>query len=178
MGLAVSGMAILLMLTGCSAQKKLNKAAVKVANNAKSTDVFFTEYQKSHELKKSDTQYLPGKETVKETVVIDTVNEIVTIPGQATRTIERHYKETFRVDTLKMDNPRTIALLQLSEDHGKSLETVLAGKDFEIINWKTSYQDMKSGRNKWRLWFFLLLGGVVAVVIGKYYFKFSMPFLK
>ena len=173
-GLALSGLAVILMLTGCSMQKKLNKAAVKVANNSEATQKFFDAYTGTHDITAGKVIYLPGKETVKYSTVYDTVY----LPGNSTRITERNYTDRLRVDSFFRDTKETLALMQICQDKNQTLQTLLDGKDMEIFNWKKAFDEMRASRNKWRLWFFLLLGALAALIVGKYYLKFSIPFLK
>lgn len=170
LGLALSGIAVLLMLTGCNAQKKLNKSAVKVANNKEATGVFFDEYGKQNDISRGEVVYLEGEEVIKEKTVFDTQY----LPGKATVIREKYYTDRLRVDSFFSDSPKTLSVLKLSKDQNDRLNYALDSLNFRIA-------DMGKVIKSWRTEAYVHRGIWIAIILFfaiRLFIKVIRPLLK
>jgi len=160
----------ILLMSSCSTQRKLNKVAVKVANNKEATQAFFDEYSLNHDITESEVIYVPGKTIVKDSIIRDTIYLVG--KGQTIR--EKHYVNSLRVDTIFQDKPNTLAIIQICKSRNETLNSTVDSLNFQIV-------DMGKVIKDWRKEAYIHRGIWIAIALGFLawaFFKFLRPLLK
>jgi hypothetical protein len=159
-----------LLMSSCSTQRKLNKAAVKVANNKEATAAFFDEYSLNHDITQGEVIYVPGQTIVKDSIIRDTIYLVG--KGQTIR--EKHYVNSLRVDTVFQDKPQTLAIIQICKSRNETLNSVIDSLNFNIT-------DLTKVKKEWKKEAYIHRGIWIAIFLGFFawlFIKFLRPLLK
>ena len=160
----------LLLMSSCNTQRKLNKVAVKVANNKEATQVFFDEYSLNHDITQGEVVYVPGQTIVKDSIIRDTIYLV----GKGQTIMEKHYVNSLRVDTVFQDKPQTLAIIQICKSRNETLNSVIDSLNFNIA-------DLAKGKKEWKKEAYIHRGIWIAIALGFLAWvgmKFLRPLIK
>lgn len=155
---------LLLLLIGCNAVKNVKKSQFK-------TQQVVEHYLKTHPFKNDTiTNVIPG-DTITE-IEVDTLIE----PFFQT---DSFYRDRYHTITKTITKRRVDTLVKTVRDNSfvQELQRSNAFKEGQVQQAKEDVSEMKSARNKWRLWFWLLAAAFVAYKVIKSRLKLLLPLL-
>lgn len=153
---------LILFLTSCSAVKRVNKDERKQLK-------VIADYSKKHPAK-NDTVFklVPGDTIIQTDEKFDTlyydVSDTVLIP-------EYKYKTVVKTVTITKTVRDTILKTIVDRSKEKALQDIVNNADRKYLDMKADFLDMQHKRNKWRTWFFILVGVNIVYLYFRIRFK-------